>query len=224
VSLLELRDVHAHYEGHPALRGVTLSIEHGELAAIVGPNGSGKTTALRAVAGTVRVSGEIRFEGELVTRAGPAAMAKLGVAHVPQGRAVFGSLSVLDNLKLGAWYRRGALDIALAQVFEVFPILHEHRDLRAGSLSAAEQTTIAVGRAVMAKPRLLLCDELSYGVSPAFARELLEALRRLNEAGTTVVVAEQRPRLAVQVATRAFALEQGRVSYEGPAGELPAVP
>jgi branched-chain amino acid transport system ATP-binding protein len=224
VSQLELRDVEAHYGGRPVLRGVTLSVENGEFAAILGRNGAGKTATLRAIAGTLRVTGEIRFEGEPVTRSGPAAMARLGVAHVPQGRGTFGALSVLDNLRLGAWYRRGALDIALAQVYELFPVLYERRALRASVLPAGEQRMLAIGRAVMAKPRLLLCDEPSLGIPPALARGLVASLRELNAGGTTIVVVEQRVGLVLAAASRAFVLEGGRVSFAGAATELPVRP
>lgn len=219
MALLELREVRAHDEGRPVLRGITLSVEEGERTAVVGPQGAGKTPLLAAVAGTIRVSGEMRFDGELVTRAGPAAMARLGVAHVPQGGGVFSPLSVLDNLRLGAWHRRGALDIALAQVFEVFPLLHVRRRLRAGSLTAPEQRMLAVARALMAKPRLLLVDEPSHGVSGPFARELFSALRRVNESGTTMLVAEQRPGLAAELAGRTVTLDAGRIaSVDAPTG------
>jgi branched-chain amino acid transport system ATP-binding protein len=217
VSLLELRDVEAWHAETPALRGVTLTIENGERAAVVGANGAGKTTLLRAISRSLPVSGEIRFEGELVTRASPAAIARLGVAHVPQGGGVFASLSVLDNLRLGAWTWRGPLDNAYARVFELLPFLYPRRNAPAGTLTAGEQRLLALGRAAMVKPRLLLFDEPSAGVSPAVVQELLAALSALHERGTAIVVAEQRAGLALASFGRALVLDAGRITFDGAA-------
>ena len=217
MSLLELRDVEAWHAETPALRGVSLTIEGGELVAAVGVNGAGKTTLLRAISRTVAVTGEIRFEGELVTRASPAAMARLGVAHVPPGGGVFASLSVLDNLRLGAWTWRGPLDNAYARVFELLPFLYPRRNVPAGALSAGEQRLLALGRAAMVKPRLLLFDEPSAGVPPAARQELFAALRALHELGTAIVVAEQRAGLALASFDRALVLDDGRIAFDGPA-------
>jgi branched-chain amino acid transport system ATP-binding protein len=215
VSLLELRAVEAWYAETPALRGVTLTITDGELVAVAGARGAGKTTLLRAISRSIRISGEIRLEGESVTRASPAAMARLGVAHVPQGGGTFGSLSVLDNLRLGAWTQRGPLDNAYARVFELFPFLYPRRKDVAGLLSAGEQRLLALACAVMTRPRLLLFDEPSAGVSAAVVQDLFAALRTLHERGTTIVVAEQRAELALALSLRAVVLDDGLIAFDG---------
>ena len=215
MSLLELRGVEAWYAERPALRGVTLTITDGELAAVVGARGAGKTTLLRAISRSIRVSGEIRFEGEPVTRSSPAAVARLGVAHVPQGGGTFASLSVLDNLRLGAWTRRGPLDNAYARVFELLPFLYPRRRDAAGLLSAGEQRLLALACAAMARPRLLLFDEPSAGVPPQAAEELFGALRAMHDLGAAIVVAEQRAELALASAGRAVVLDGGLIAFDG---------
>ncbi|HEY3182346.1 MAG TPA: ABC transporter ATP-binding protein [Gaiellaceae bacterium] len=223
MSLLELRDVEARYGAVRALHGVTLDVEEGELVSVLGANGAGKTTTLRAVSGTVRASGDIVLDGQRVTRRGPEAMARLGVAHVPEGRGTFATLSVLDNLRLGAWTRRSAVDGDLRRVFAFFPRLEERRDQQAGTLSGGEQQMLALGRALMARPRLLLLDEPSLGLAPLVVREIFEALSKMNaDDGTTIVVVEQNAVLALRHAARAYVLETGRVVLGGPAEELRA--
>jgi branched-chain amino acid transport system ATP-binding protein len=223
LSLLELRDVEARYGPVRALHGVTLDVDEGELVSVLGANGAGKTTTLRAISGTVRASGDIVLDGQRVTRRGPEAMARLGVAHVPEGRGTFAALSVLDNLRLGAWTRRGALDADLRRVFAFFPRLEERRDQQAGTLSGGEQQMLALGRALMARPRLLLLDEPSLGLAPLVVREIFEALSKMNaDDGTTIVVVEQNAVLALRHAARAYVLETGRVVLGGPAEELRA--
>jgi branched-chain amino acid transport system ATP-binding protein len=223
LSLLELRDVEARYGAVRALHGVTLDVEEGELVSVLGANGAGKTTTLRAVSGTVRASGDIVLDGQRVTRRGPEAMARLGVAHVPEGRGTFATLSVLDNLRLGAWTRRSAVDGDLRRVFAFFPRLEERRDQQAGTLSGGEQQMLALGRALMARPRLLLLDEPSLGLAPLVVREIFEALSKMNaDDGTTIVVVEQNAVLALRHAARAYVLETGRVVLGGPAEELRA--
>jgi branched-chain amino acid transport system ATP-binding protein len=223
LPLLELRDVEARYGPVRALHGVTLDVEEGEVVSVLGANGAGKTTTLRAVSGTVRASGDILLDGQRVTRRGPEAMARLGVAHVPEGRGTFATLSVLDNLRLGAWTRRGSLEGDLERVFAFFPRLAERRDQQAGTLSGGEQQMLALGRALMARPRLLLLDEPSLGLAPLVVREIFDALSRLNaDDGTTIVVVEQNAALALRHAARAYVLETGRVVLGGSAEELRA--
>ncbi len=166
MSLLELRDVDARYGEIRALHGVSLSVEDGDFVAVLGANGAGKTTTLRAISGTVKTTGDVFFEGEKIFRRTPEAMARRGIAHVPEGRGTFTTLSVLDNLRLGAWVQRGTSHRDLARVFEFFPRLYERRDQQAGSLSGGEQQMLALGRAMMAKPRVLLLDEPSLGLAP----------------------------------------------------------
>ena len=221
MPLLELRDVEARYGAIKALHGVSLDVEEGELVAVLGANGAGKTTTLRAISGTVRRSGELLFAGERLPRA-PEAVARRGVAHVPEGRGTFAELSVRDNLRLGAYTRRGreARD-DLRRVFAFFPRLEERRDQQAGTLSGGEQQMLALGRAMMARPRLLLLDEPSLGLAPLVVKEIFAALMRMNAAdGVTVVVVEQNATLALSASARAFVLEVGRVAVSGPSEEL----
>jgi branched-chain amino acid transport system ATP-binding protein len=220
VTLLELRDIEARYGEIRALHGVTLSVEDRDFVAILGANGAGKTTTLRAISGTVKTTGDVFLEGSQVFRRTPEAMARRGVAHVPEGRGTFTTLSVLDNLRLGAWTQRGMSQRDLAHVFEFFPLLYERREQQAGTLSGGEQQMLALGRAMMAKPRLLLLDEPSLGLAPLVVREIFDALLRMNESGTTIVVVEQNATLALAAAKHAFVLETGRVVLSGDAADL----
>jgi branched-chain amino acid transport system ATP-binding protein len=222
LSLLELRDVEARYGEVRALHGVTLSVDDGDFVAILGANGAGKTTTLRAISGTVKTTGELFFEGAKLFRRTPEGMARRGVAHVPEGRGTFVTLSVLDNLRLGAWTQRGTSQRDLVRVFEFFPLLYQRREQQAGTLSGGEQQMLALGRAMMAKPRLLLLDEPSLGLAPLVVREIFDALRRMNESGTTIVVVEQNAALALRAAKHAFLLETGRVVLGGEAADLRA--
>jgi branched-chain amino acid transport system ATP-binding protein len=220
LSLLELREVDARYGEIRALQGVTLSIDEGDFVAILGANGAGKTTTLRAISGTVKTSGEVLLDGQKVFRRTPESMARQGVAHVPEGRGTFSTLSVLDNLRLGAWVQRGFSDRDLAHVFEFFPWLYERRDQQAGTLSGGEQQMLALARAMMAKPRLLLLDEPSLGLAPLVVREIFKTLRRMNESGTTIIVVEQNATIALTTARTAHVLETGRVVLSGLAKDL----
>ena len=220
MTLLELRDIEARYGEIRALHGVTLSVEDRDFVAILGANGAGKTTTLRAISGTVKTTGDVFLEGSKVFRRTPEAMARRGVAHVPEGRGTFTTLSVLDNLRLGAWTQRGMSQRDLAHVFEFFPLLYERREQQAGTLSGGEQQMLALGRAMMAKPRLLLLDEPSLGLAPLVVREIFDALVRMNESGTTIVVVEQNATLALAAAKHAFVLETGRVVLGGDAADL----
>jgi branched-chain amino acid transport system ATP-binding protein len=218
--LLELRDVDARYGEIRALHGVSLSIDEGDFVAILGANGAGKTTTLRAISGAVKTSGEVLLDGQKVFRRTPESMARQGVAHVPEGRGTFSTFSVLDNLRLGAWVQRGFSDRDLAHVFEFFPRLYERRDQQAGTLSGGEQQMLALARAMMAKPRVLLLDEPSLGLAPLVVREIFKTLRRMNESGTTIVVVEQNATIALTSARTAHVLETGRVVLSGLAKDL----
>ena len=220
MSLLELRNVDARYGVIRALHGITLSVDEGDFVAILGANGAGKTTTLRAISGTVKTTGEVFFDGQKVFRRTPESMARQGVAHVPEGRGTFSSLSVLDNLRLGAWVQRGFSARDLAHVFEFFPRLYDRREQQAGTLSGGEQQMLALARAMMAKPRLLLLDEPSLGLAPIIVREIFKTLIRLNEGGTTIVVVEQNATIALATARTAFVLETGRVVLSGAAADL----
>jgi len=220
LPLLELRDVGARYGEIRALHGVTLTVDEGDFVAILGANGAGKTTTLRAISGTVKTTGDVLLDGHKIFRRTPESMARRGVAHVPEGRGTFTTLSVLDNLRLGAWVQSGLSARDLARVFEFFPRLYERRDQQAGTLSGGEQQMLALGRAMMAKPRLLLLDEPSLGLAPLIVREIFATLRTLNESGTTVVVVEQNATLALSAARHAYVLETGRVVLGGEAADL----
>ena len=220
MSLLELRDVGARYGEIRALHGVSLSVAEGDFVALLGANGAGKTTTLRAISGTVKTTGDVLLDGSKVYRRTPESMARSGVAHVPEGRGTFTTLSVLDNLRLGAWVHGNPSPRDLAHVFEFFPRLYERRGQQAGLLSGGEQQMLAVGRAMMAKPRILLLDEPSLGLAPLVAREIFRVLGQMHETGTTIVVVEQNAMLALAYAQHAYVLETGRVVLGGEAADL----
>jgi len=220
LPLLELRGVDARYGEIQALHDVTITVDDGDFVAILGANGAGKTTTLRAISGTVKTTGQIVFQGERLHRRTPEGMARRGIAHVPEGRGTFASLSVFDNMRLGAWTQRGPSARDLARVFEFFPVLYDRRDQQAGTLSGGEQQMLALGRAMMAKPRLLLLDEPSLGLAPLVVREIFATLRSMNDRGTTIVVVEQNAALALGSAKHAYVLETGRVVLGGAAEEL----
>ena len=220
MSLLELRDVGARYGEIRALHGVSLSVAEGDFVALLGANGAGKTTTLRAISGTVKTTGDVLLDGSKVYRRTPESMARSGVAHVPEGRGTFTTLSVLDNLRLGAWVHGNPSPRDLAHVFEFFPRLYERRGQQAGLLSGGEQQMLAVGRAMMAKPRILLLDEPSLGLAPLVAREIFRVLGQMHESGTTIVVVEQNAMLALAYSQHAYVLETGRVVLGGEAADL----
>jgi branched-chain amino acid transport system ATP-binding protein len=221
-ALLELDDVHARYGDVVALRGVSLAVEEGQVAAVLGANGAGKTTMLRAVSGSVRRSGSVAFAGKRL-RGGPETAARLGIAHVPEGRGTFSELSVWDNLRLGAYTRRGSLDEDFDRVRGYFPWLEERRDQDAGTLSGGEQQMLALARALMSRPRLLMLDEPSLGLAPMVTAEIFRIVRDLNEReGLTVLVVEQNARIALDAAQHAFVLEVGQVAVSGASSELQA--
>jgi branched-chain amino acid transport system ATP-binding protein len=221
VSSLELHNVSARYGPVQALDGVSLHVGDGELVAVLGANGAGKTTTLRAISGTVRRSGEIVFAGKKLPRR-PEATARAGIAHVPEGRGTFSELSVWENLRLGAYVRRTGVKENAQRVFKFFPRLEERRDQQAGTLSGGEQQMLALGRAMMARPKLLLLDEPSLGLAPLVVREIFEALARMKSDGMSVLVVEQNANLALAHAARAYVLEVGNVVVEGTSDELRA--
>jgi len=220
-GLLELHDVEASYGPVQALRGVSLSVPEGSVVAVLGANGAGKTTTLRAVSGTVRRSGDILLGGKPL-RGGPESAAKAGIAHVPEGRGTFTDLSVLENLRLGAYTRRDrSLKADVDRMTRYFPWLGERGDQRAGTLSGGEQQMLALARALMGRPRLLMLDEPSLGLAPLVVREIFRIVRELNEnEGLTVLVVEQDARIALNAAASAYVLEVGRVAMSGSSAEL----
>jgi len=220
-ALLELDGVEARYGPVQALRGITLEVAEGEVVAVLGANGAGKTTALRAISGTVRRSGRISFGGKPL-HGGPEAVAGAGIAHVPEGRGTFTELSVLENLRLGAYTRRERnVRADVDRVAQWFPWIRERSGQQAGTLSGGEQQMLALARALMARPKLLLLDEPSLGLAPMIVREIFRIVGELNEReGLTVLVVEQDARIALRTAARAYVLEVGRVAVEGTSEEL----
>ncbi len=222
-ALLELRNVEARYGPVQALRGISLAVEEGTIVAVLGANGAGKTTTLRAISGTVRRSGELRFAGQSLGELGPEDTARLGIAHVPEGRGTFAELTVWENLRLGAYTRRGSIREDVQRVLTYFPWLDDRRNQEAGTLSGGEQQMLALARAFVQRPRLLLLDEPSLGLAPLLVTEIFRIIRELNEReGLTVLVVEQNAHIALQVAATAYVLEAGRVALAGPSEELRA--
>jgi branched-chain amino acid transport system ATP-binding protein len=219
-ALLELDGVNARYGPVRALHGVSLAVDDGEIVAVLGANGAGKTTTLRAISNTVRRDGTIRFAGKPL-RGGPEDVARRGIAHVPEGRGTFSELTVWENLKLGAYTRRGSLKADFARVGSYFPWLEERRHQQAGTLSGGEQQMLALARAFMQRPRLLLLDEPSLGLAPLLVTEVFRIVKELNEnEGMTVLVVEQNAHIALQLASNAYVLEVGRVALAGPSADL----
>ena len=221
-ALLELAGVEARYGPVKALHGVSLEVGEGEFVAVLGANGAGKTTMLRAVSGTVRRSGDVIFKGAKLPRR-PDATARAGIAHVPEGRGTFSELSVWDNLRLGAYTRRGSPKEDAQRVYKYFPRLEERKGQQAGTLSGGEQQMLALGRALMARPELVLLDEPSLGLAPLLVTDIFERLATMKtEEGMAVLVVEQNANLALAHAARAYVLEVGRVVVTGSSEELRA--
>jgi branched-chain amino acid transport system ATP-binding protein len=222
-SLLELEDVRARYGPVQALHGVSLTVGEGEAVAVLGANGAGKTTTLRAVSGTVRRSGRIVFAGRSIAGSAPEAVARAGIAHVPEGRGTLTELSVRENLRIGAYVRRDRSAVAEDErrVLGYFPQLADRARQRAGTLSGGEQQMLALARALMLRPRLLLLDEPSLGLAPLVVAEIFRIVRELNEEeGLAVLVVEQNAALALEASSRAYVLEVGRVAVDGPSADL----
>jgi branched-chain amino acid transport system ATP-binding protein len=222
--MLRLDGVSASYRGLRALQGVSLEVAAGEIVAVVGSNGAGKSTLLKAVAGQVATAGTITLDGRSLARLPPHRIARLGVNLVPEGRRLFPRLSVDDNLRLGAYARRGDPDRfrPLDLVFELFPRLRERLAQRAETLSGGEQQMLAIGRALMTQPRLLMLDEPSQGIMPKLVDDILAAITRIRALGVTVLLVEQRLAEALAIADRAYVLQTGRVVMSGPAAQIVA--
>jgi branched-chain amino acid transport system ATP-binding protein len=217
--LLELEDVTARYGAIAALHGVSLTVGEGEIVALLGANGAGKTTTLRAVSGMVRRAGTVAIAGKKIGRVAPEGIARIGVAHVPEGRGIFSELSVWENLRMGAYTQRGRPDFGA--VLQYFPWLESRRNQQAGTLSGGEQQMLALARAFLQRPRLLMLDEPSLGLAPLVTRELFRVVTDLNQKeGLAVLVVEQNAAIALTAAQRAYVLETGRVAVSGTADEL----
>jgi branched-chain amino acid transport system ATP-binding protein len=224
MSLLEVSKLRAGYGPVNVLEDVDLVVEQGEIVVILGANGAGKTTTMRAVSGTIPRHGSITFEGHTITKASPEAIVRSGLAQVPQGRGTFPELSVEDNLRAGAFVRRDVTVAAdIDKWFGVFPRLSERRTQRAGSLSGGEQQMLAIARALMSRPKLLLCDEPSLGLAPLITQELFGIIEQLNrEDGLSVLLVEQNANLAMKIAHRVYLIETGRIVATGTSEALSA--
>ena len=221
--MLELRNVTAGYGAFTALWDVSLSVRAGEAVAVVGPNGAGKTTLLRVISGLVPPrSGELELDGARLTGRKAHEIVAQGIAHVPEGRRIFPALTVADNLKMGAFLpaARRRFPESLARVYDLFPVLAERTSQRAGSLSGGEQQMLAIGRALMSRPKLILLDEPSMGLAPVLVLRLFDLIRRVREEGYTILVVEQNVRQVLKIVDRAYLLEVGRIKMEGRAAEL----
>ena len=225
--MLEVRGLSARYGAVAALRDVSLDVRAGEMVALIGANGAGKSTLLRTIAGLMTpTAGRVALEGRDVTGQPPEAILRAGIALVPERRRVFADLTVLDNLELGGYalprggdFRR-RLAAGVAEAYRLFPVLHRRREQLAGTLSGGEQQMLAIGRALMSRPRLLLCDEPSLGLAPLIVQEIMRLLAALREAGTTILLVEQNARMALRAADRAYVLETGSVVLAGAATDL----
>jgi branched-chain amino acid transport system ATP-binding protein len=225
MALLEVENLVARYGRITALEGISLSVDEGEIVTLIGANGAGKTTTLRAISGLVRpASGTIRFEGRDITKLAPSAIVRVGIGHSPEGRRVFPRMTVRENLELGAYTRRSRPEIAadIERVLTVFPRLRERYEQKAGTMSGGEQQMLAMARAMMSRPRLLLLDEPSLGLSPLLVQTIFAVIREINAQGTTILLIEQNARQALAVAARGYVLEVGRVAHSGWAADLAA--
>jgi branched-chain amino acid transport system ATP-binding protein len=226
MRVLVLTSVVTHYGSVQALKGISLHVNKGEIVALIGSNGAGKTTTLHTISGLLQTRrGSVTFEGKPIGGRSPEAIVRAGIGQVPEGRQLFGGLSVRDNLLLGAYHlswreKRAGLPSDLERVYGMFPVLRERAHQQAGTLSGGEQQMLAIGRALMGRPKLLLLDEPSLGLAPRVARVIFGAIPRFRDDGLTVLLVEQNARAALQIADRAYVLETGRIVMEGPAQEL----
>lgn len=222
--LLELDDVHTYYGNIRALRGVSLHVDKGEVVTLLGSNGAGKSTTLRTISGVLRPrTGAVRLQGRRIDELPAHEIVKLGVAQAPEGRRIFSRMSVHENLLMGAFSRKGVkLDDDIARVFDLFPRLHERRTQKAGTMSGGEQQMLAMGRALMASPSILLLDEPSMGLSPILTEQIFDIITEINGQGTTVLLVEQNALMALNVANRGYVLQTGRIILSDTAANLAA--
>ena len=223
MAMLEVKDIEVFYGVIQAIRGVSFEVNEGEIIALIGANGAGKTTTLQTITGLISPKkGQIFFEGQDITHVPAHKIVSMGMAHVPEGRRVFAQLSVLDNLKLGAFTRKDKEEIeeTLIRVYKRFPRLEERKNQIAGTLSGGEQQMLAMGRALMSHPKIILMDEPSMGLSPIFVNEIFDIIQEVSESGTTVLLVEQNAKKALSIANRGYVLETGRIVLEGDAKDL----
>ena len=223
MSLLEIKDLEVYYGAINAIKGISFSVEQGEIIALIGANGAGKTTTLHTISGLIPAkNGSVMFNGKELTKTPAHKIVSMGMAHVPEGRRVFAQLSVYENLTLGAYTRKDKAEIedTLAMVYKRFPRLEERRKQLAGTLSGGEQQMLAMGRALMSKPAIVLMDEPSMGLSPLYVNEIFDIIQEINKSGTTVLLVEQNAKKALSIANRAYVLETGKIALSGDAREL----
>ena len=223
MALLEVQDIQVYYGMIQALKGVSFSVNEGEVIALIGANGAGKTTTLHTVTGLLRAkSGHIIYDGQDITKVPPHKIVTMGMAHVPEGRRVFANMTVLQNLKMGAFTRsdKNEIDATIEKVYKRFPRLKERQNQTAGTLSGGEQQMLAMGRALMSQPKIILMDEPSMGLSPIFVNEIFDIIQQVSKTGTTVLLVEQNAKKALSIADRAYVLETGKIVLTGDAKEL----
>lgn len=223
--MLDIKDIDVYYGAIHAIKGISLHVNEGEIVTLIGANGAGKSTTLRTISGLLAPkNGDIEFAGESIAGRKAHEIVKLGISQVPEGRRIFTEMTVLENLELGAFIRKDKDGIAadMKHVFELFPRLEERKSQEAGTLSGGEQQMLAMGRALMAKPRLLLLDEPSMGLAPLLIKEIFSIIENINKEGTTVLLVEQNANMALSIANRAYVLETGRITLSGDAKELAA--
>ena len=219
---LYVRDLEAHYDGIRALHGVSFTVRKGEIVTLIGANGAGKTSILRAVSGLIPYNGAVVFEGQNLKRVAAHQIVKRGIAHVPEGRGIFGNLTVQENLQLATWQRsdKGEITADYERMFALFPRLKERQFQPGGTLSGGEQQMLAVARALMSRGRLLLLDEPSMGLSPRLVQEIFRVIEDINKSGTTILLVEQNANMALRIASRAYVLETGAIILSGAGREL----
>ncbi len=223
--ILELEDVHTYYGSIHALKGISLTVNEGEVVTLIGANGAGKSTTLRSINGLNHPRrGKITFRGRDITNAAPHGIVKDGIAQSPEGRRLFPRMSVVENLEMGAFQRedRGNLKEDMDRVFDLFPRLAERKQQKAGTMSGGEQQMCAIGRALMARPKLLLLDEPSMGLAPIFVEKIFEIIAEINAQGTPILLVEQNALMALDAASRGYVMETGKIALQGPANELRA--
>lgn len=223
--MLKVTDLHCYYGAIHAIKGISLDVTDGEIVALIGSNGAGKSTTLRTISGLMHPkSGIVKYDGEDITKLAAHKIVGKGLVQVPEGRHVFANLTVMENLELGAYLRKDKEGIAadLKKVFEKFPRLEERKNQVSGTLSGGEQQMLAMGRALMSKPRLLLLDEPSMGLAPILVREIFDIIKEINKDGTTILLVEQNANMALSIADKAYVLETGRITLSGTAKELAA--
>jgi branched-chain amino acid transport system ATP-binding protein len=219
--LLELDDVHVHYGKIEAIRGISVDVEEGEIVTLIGANGAGKSTTLKTISGLRTVSqGEIRFNGQVITRMPGHKRVLAGIGQSPEGRGIFPGMTVAENLHMGAYARKGDSSEELAEVYDLFPRLAERKRQAGGTLSGGEQQMLAIGRALMSKPKVLLLDEPSMGLAPLLVNQIFSIIEEINNRGTTILLVEQNAQQALRVAHRAYVIETGKIVKSAPAADL----